>query len=535
MIRQLNILPHLNGRSKTKRVGNSTKDEQAQKNLLNIFDDMATGCQIISYDYRYLYVNKAVAGQGHSTQAKLLGRTMMEMYPGIDKTPFFGRLQVCLEQRQRQVMENEFTYPDGAKGWFELQMEPVEEGALIFSVDITQRKANQDLISQRSQQLEELTRQLTAANSKIETQKVRAEAMLASIGDGLIATDNDGHIILMNKSAEDLLHFGAEQAMGKNFFDVWALQTAGGQEVPFDKRPIHQALSSGKVVNANTYYFVRHDQTKFPVAWTVTPVIMEGRVIGAIGVFRDITKERAIERAKSEFVSLASHQLRTPLSAINWYSEMLLDEDAGLLNAKQKEYISEVYDSNHRMIALVNSLLNVSRIELGKLEVKPQKLDLNKICREVTNDLTADIKQKKIALNVGCDSKLPAITADPTYMAMIFQNLLSNAIRYTPSGGQIDLGVQAQNQSILITVKDTGYGIPKADQPKIFTKLYRASNALAKETNGNGLGLYLVKAIVEQTAGGRVWFKSEENQGTQFYVRLPIKRSPTRQPAAVSQ
>ena len=278
---------------------------------------------------------------------------------------------------------------------------------------------------------------------------------------------------------------------------------------------------------ADNYYFVRTDGEKFPVAVTATPVVVDKKAVGAVVIFRDITHEKDIDQAKSEFVSLASHQLRTPLSTISWYTEMLLDEDAGKLNDNQKSYLHEVYEGNRRMIDLVNALLNVSRIELGTFAVDPEQMSIVDISKSVLAEIKPDITAKNMNIVEKYDPKVPVINADPKLIRIIFQNLLTNAVKYTPAKGTITVEIKmdkpvptAIKEDIFITVADNGYGIPKNQQDKIFTKLFRADNIKPKVTSGTGLGLYIVKSIIEQ-ANGKVSFESEENKGTTFKIVMP--------------
>ncbi len=241
------------------------------------------------------------------------------------------------------------------------------------------------------------------------------------------------------------------------------------------------------------------------------------------GTFQDVTKEMEIDKAKTEFVSLASHQLRTPLSAINWYTEMLLAGDAGSINDDQKKYLNEIYNGNHRMVELVNALLNVSRLDLGTFAVEPEPTNLIALAGSVTDEQRSTVAEKKINLVTNFDTKIPVIPLDKKLIRIVFQNLLSNAVKYTPNGGQVEFTLMLQKDEVLAKVSDTGYGIRKSQQDKIFTKLFRADNVREKDTEGTGLGLYLVKAIVEDAVEGRIWFESEENKGSTFFVTLPLK------------
>jgi signal transduction histidine kinase len=261
------------------------------------------------------------------------------------------------------------------------------------------------------------------------------------------------------------------------------------------------------------------------MAIMATPVLLDGKVIGTIKIFRDITNEREIDKAKTEFVSLASHQLRTPLSAVNWYAEMLLAGDAGELNEKQKKYLDEVYRSNQRMVELVNALLDVSSLELGTFVSDPKSTDICKLAQDVIDEQKPQIDVKKLSFSFLCEESISRIQVDPKHLRMVVQNILSNAVKYTPEGGKIVLSISSTDKkNVLLKISDTGYGIPKNQQDKIFTKLFRADNVRDKDTDGTGLGLYIVKSIVENS-GGKVWFKSsgeEGNKGTVFYVTLPL-------------
>lgn len=373
------------------------------------------------------------------------------------------------------------------------------------------------------------------ATQALAAEKLKDEAIFASIGDGVIVTDKDGTVLLVNDAAVELLVTTKKKAMGQVVADLVHIQDEHGAPIPVQRQPSARALSSGQRVVATVtdkLYYQKRDGTSFPVALTVSPFIENNRIVGAVIVFRDISVERDIDRTKTEFVSLASHQLRTPLSTISWYVEMLLSGDVGTLNKDQQEYLQQVYDSNRRMTELVNALLNVSRLELGTFAVEVEVTNIIEMAQSVVDELTPRIAEKKLSFAADFADDVPAIKVDPRLMRMVFQNLLTNAVKYTPEGGTVSISVALHNvhqngkgskkdDSIIIVVQDSGYGIPKSQQSKIFTKLFRADNVKEKDTEGTGLGLYIIKSIVDHSQG-RIWFESEEDKGTTFYVTLPV-------------
>ncbi len=372
---------------------------------------------------------------------------------------------------------------------------------------------------------ETLEKKVLERTKSLEMARAKEEAILLSIGDGLIATDKIGKIILMNKTAEKLLERKSTDVVGKVFYKTISLEDERGVVIPLEKDPVSIALHTNTTVATNTtdpIYYTRKNKTKIPLAIMVTPVILNKKVIGTIKVFRDITNERQIDKAKTEFVSLASHQLRTPLSTVNWYAEMLLAGDVGELNPKQQKYLEEVYHSNQRMVELVNALLDVSRLELGTFTMEPKPTDITELTQNVIDEQRPQINTKVINFSFSSE-KIPLINADPKLLRMVVQNILSNAVKYTPKKGKIRMSISLKDKkNVLLKVTDTGYGIPKNQHSKIFLKLFRADNVRDKDTDGTGLGLYIVKSIVENS-GGKIWFESpKENRGTKFFVSFPV-------------
>ena len=360
---------------------------------------------------------------------------------------------------------------------------------------------------------------------KVLEKKALDEAILASIGDGLVVVNKEGKITYVNQAFEKMVGWTYQEVLGKDFLKVVPREDEKGDVVPFNERILNKVLS-GEVVVAdltNPFYYIRKDQSRFPTSSIVNSIVLDGEIIGVVETFRDITKEKDIDKAKTEFVSLASHQLRTPLSTINWYTEMLLAGDVGKLNTDQERYLQEVYKGNQRMVSLVNALLSVSRMDLGTFVFEPEPTDIVALVQNVIDEQRFHVDSKKITLTTTVERSMPLIQADAKLLSMVVQNLLSNSVKYTPLKGTVDISLRIlpDHQTLLLTIKDSGYGIPENQQSKIFTKLFRADNVREKDTEGTGLGLYIAKSIVD-SSGGKIWFESTEGTGTIFYVELPL-------------
>lgn len=392
----------------------------------------------------------------------------------------------------------------------------------------------EDKVVKRTEELVERVKELESLNKTIDIARARERATLLSIGDGLFATDEKGNISFINKKAEKLLGVKSEEVMGKIFSEIIFMEYDKEMRVSSEKRPINMALATGDIHDVKTpYFYVRKNKTRFPVALTVTPIILDNKIIGAIEIFRDVTQEKAIDKAKSEFISVASHQLKTPATAIKLLAERLLSGKMGEFTEKQKEYFDDIHSSNERMIELVNALLKVSRIELGAYTIQVQKKDPCVIVKSVLDELKYVIGKKRLHLTSICPKNLGMLLLDEHMFRIAIGNLLTNAIQYTKEGGGIKVECKIvhkgkrigkkvlEDDYFVVVVSDTGYGIPLASQSKVFTKFFRADNAREKYTDGTGLGLYIVKSTLNYS-GGLIWFTSKENKGSVFYVAIPM-------------
>ena len=383
-------------------------------------------------------------------------------------------------------------------------------------------------VKEKTNDLTKALLQLKEQNTVVEKEKEnvlrekdKIDSILHSIGDGVFVIDTRYRITIFNQVAANISGFSVEEALGNKYNDI--LKFIYEKDGKVNDKFIKEAMATGEIKEMlNHTLLVRKDGDKVAVVDSAAPLKDKaGKVSGCVIVFRDVGKEREIDRAKSEFVSLASHQLRTPLTAIKWEIEILLAEQFGRINKGQKKYLEKLYHASQRMIDLVNALLNVSRIELGTLAIESEPINLFEIADSVLDELSAQIKEKELQIEKSYDKNLPIINADPQLMRIVFQNLLSNSVKYTPDSGTISLTIEKKEPNVLIKVSDNGYGIPRVQQSQIFKKLFRADNIKSKDPDGTGLGLYIVKSVVEQS-GGKIWFESKENKGTTFYVVVPL-------------
>ena len=348
------------------------------------------------------------------------------------------------------------------------------------------------------------------------------DALFNSIGDGAIATDEYGKITRVNPVALSILGFDEEELLGQWFPKRIVALNADDHPINLIDRAITKAFLTGEPAFEKIHYR-RKDGKSIPVSISTSPIIWKNKPIGAVEVFRDITLEQQVDRMKSEFISLASHQLRTPLSAIKTYSHMLVDGMMGELNSKQKNSLNTIVTATNRMNELISTLLNITRIESGIIAVNPKLLNSKDIINEILPELEIMANHKGVFLQYKYKGSYSLnIKTDPLIVKEVLTNLISNAIKYTPQKGEVSLITTTRRTEIEFQIKDTGWGIPKSSQSQVFSKFFRAPNIIKKETSGTGLGLYLVKGLLD-AIGGSIWFESKEGEGTVFFVTIPRK------------
>jgi len=353
-------------------------------------------------------------------------------------------------------------------------------------------------------------------SEELEIANNKREALLSSIGDGVFAIDKERNIVHLNRRGEELSGYKAVEVMGKpyNEFLKFIKEKDGSENVEFIKLAL-----SGKLTKMKDHtQLIRKDGRKVHVADSAAPLKNKaGDIIGAIVVFRDATQEREIEHMREEMISLTSHQLKAPLTAIKGSVELL---KGGQLGSEEKKRADEIEEVAQSMVSLLGDLLGVSKIEQGSVELKLGPTQVETLISDSIEQLSPIAKKRKVSVEFKKpDKPLPTVEADPDYLREALGNIISNAIDYTKN--KVVIEIKQQDGALLLTCEDNGIGIPRDEQAKIFEKFYRTSNAKQTKITGTGLGLSIAKAIIEKV-GGKIWFESAENKGAKFYVSLPL-------------
>jgi two-component system phosphate regulon sensor histidine kinase PhoR len=372
----------------------------------------------------------------------------------------------------------------------------------------------------RQKKLRMLRRQLAKQRSDqdiLVSAKKMDEALLQSIGEGVFAVDSRGCLIQFNRRAEDLTGIEARQAISRPYREV----------LRFEKLPMANFVERAMQLRREVHIggeaaLVRPDGTQVAVSILASPIMEDDSVKGCIVTLRDAREQRALDQMKTEFISLASHQLRTPLTGLRWYASTLAEGQAGGLNPQQQGLMKEIEACIDQMVGLVDDLLDVSRLDQGILALSLAPLSLAEIAADVAKKLES--KASEFRVSVVVDDSLasaPSVLGDKRLLTEVFTNLVDNAIKYTPKNGKVKVAAYQEGPDVVVSVTDTGVGISSADAEKLFKKFSRIENPLSNRERGTGLGLYFAKGVVEMHRG-RIWVRSIEGKGSTFFVGLPI-------------
>ncbi len=388
----------------------------------------------------------------------------------------------------------------------------------------------------------------TSANtSKLATslrdEKAKADIILGTIEDGVVFVDEQGTIRLFNTGAAKITGWTTEDAQGLSWKSVFAFINKKGEPLPDDVTPFGRALISGQTVRDNDAIINSKSNNATDTSFTVSPTISEGKVTGLVCIFRDVSEERREENQRADFISTASHEMRTPVAAIEGYLSLALNEKVATIDGRAKDYLEKAHASTKHLGALFQDLLTSAKAEDGRLINHPEVVEMGDFMEQLTSDLHFSAEKKNLGVdfmignnnvssNTVIDASTPVSLAgtkvvrplyytliDPERMREVITNLFDNACKYTDQG-KVSLGLTGNDNVVQIYIRDTGHGIPPEDIPHLFQKFYRVDNSATRTIGGTGLGLFICRKIVELYKG-RIWVESVLGQGSTFYINLP--------------
>lgn len=353
----------------------------------------------------------------------------------------------------------------------------------------------------------------------------KSEIIINAIGDGVMAIDSQGVIQLINPAAQEILGWAKQDALMLNYKSVLKLTDEQDHELDQSQDPIMQVLNTNQQVRSKTLVIKTKSNKKVMTSLVVSPIGQAGS--GVIAVFRDITKEKTEEREQAEFISTASHEMRTPVASIEGYLGLALNPNTAQIDQKARDFIMKAHEAAQHLGRLFQDLLDVSKSEDGRMANLPKVVDIVPFTETVVQGLAQKAADKGLGLIFKPTANRAQKTIAPVYyvhldndhIREVLDNLIENGIKYTPKGS-VTVDVQGSDDKVIISVKDSGLGIPAEDVPHLFQKFYRVNNADRQEIGGTGLGLYLSRRLVESMQG-RLWVESVHGQGSTFFVELP--------------
>ncbi|MBU2219580.1 PAS domain S-box protein, partial [Patescibacteria group bacterium] len=359
-------------------------------------------------------------------------------------------------------------------------------GCFMGLFDLTAIKENEQDLHKSQSALLNILEDVVEEKGKAEEEKNKTSAVIANLTDGLMVFDSQNNLSLINPPAEKLLRVKKDAVYNKSPDELASLTDSFKPLLTILGKEIKEIFRQEIIIE------------DFTLEISSVSIGASKNRTGSLIIVHDITREKGIERMKTEFVSIAAHQLRTPLSVIKWALSLLLEGDVGELSAEQKNVIGKSYTSNERMITLINDLLDVARIEEGRYLYKLVTAKLENLAQAALSSCREIAAKRNIKLEYQKPAKaLPELMIDAEKITFAIQNLVENAIKYTPPGGQVTVSLKYDTNKVALSVKDTGVGISQEQQNRLFTKFFRANNIMRMETDGTGLGLFIAKNIIE--------------------------------------
>ena len=360
--------------------------------------------------------------------------------------------------------------------------------------------------------LEQNKRALAASLQAERGARAGEQAVTNAVDEALLVLSPERRVVQVNRRFSELFGVPASRIDGQHLDDTRSMFTqAFGEPDDFYRH-----------IDNEDCLVLRQTWPEARELELYTRPIQDGDTsLGRLLVFRDVTHQREVERMKTEFVSLVSHELRTPLTSIKGYTEMVLDGDAGDIDAEVREFLEIVLSNAERLVALVNDLLDISRIESGRIQVELRPVDLGEVVQVVRDTMQQKLQEKGQTLSVDIDPAAASVLGDRDKLVQVLTNYVGNAYKYTPAGGHIGISIQRRDGFARVEVSDDGHGIADDDQAQLFTQFYRVDNSMTREVGGTGLGLSIVKKVVE-LQGGEVGVTSRLGEGSRFHFTVPV-------------
>lgn len=367
----------------------------------------------------------------------------------------------------------------------------------------------------------------SSLENKLSAVESKSDVVINAIDDGVLAISKDGNIELINPSAQQIIGWDQGDALGLNWKSVLKLVTSDGKDVEDLENPIAQSLSKNQPTHNDKLFLLTSSEKRILVSIVSSPVGTDGE--GIIVVFRDITKEKAEEREQAEFISTASHEMRTPVASIEGYLGLALNPATAHIDEKARDFITKAHESAQHLGRLFQDLLDISKVEDGRMKNNPKIINVNEFLKDIFDGLATKANEKQLnyifmpdIIDEGKEKSLQPIfyaNIDPDHFREVVSNLIENAIKYTPSG-EVVVNVTGDDKQISVSVKDSGIGIPAEDIPHLFQKFYRVDNSDTREIGGTGLGLYLSRRLAEAMSGN-LRVESKYKEGSTFYLEIP--------------
>lgn len=371
----------------------------------------------------------------------------------------------------------------------------------------------------------------SSLENKLSAVESKSDVVINAIDDGVLAISKDGNIELINPSAQQIIGWDQGDALGLNWKSVLKLVTSDGKDVEDLENPISQSLSKNQPTHNDKLFLLTSSEKRILVSIVSSPVGTDGE--GIIVVFRDITKEKAEEREQAEFISTASHEMRTPVASIEGYLGLALNPATAHIDEKARDFITKAHESAQHLGRLFQDLLDISKVEDGRMKNNPKIINVNEFLKDIFDGLATKASEKQLnyifmpdIIDEGKEKSLQPIfyaNIDPDHFREVVSNLIENAIKYTPSG-EVVVNITGDDKQISVSVKDSGIGIPAEDIPHLFQKFYRVDNSDTREIGGTGLGLYLSRRLAEAMSGN-LRVESKYKEGSTFYLEIPRMNS----------